>query len=62
MVFDGVHQVGSVVQLMTGMRARVTAMTDEAVTIDANHELAGKPLTFDVELVALTKVCWGITR
>lgn len=45
------------VQLMTGMRARVTAMTEEAVTIDANHELAGKPLTFDVELVALTKVC-----
>ena len=51
-------QVGAVVQLMTGMRARVTAMDEEAVTIDANHELAGKPLTFEVELMALTKVPW----
>ncbi len=52
-----IPQVGSVVQLVTGMRARVTNVTDETVTIDANHELAGKTLLFDVELVNLTKVC-----
>lgn len=26
-------------------------MTAEAVTLDANHELAGKDLNFDIELV-----------
>ncbi len=31
--------------------AAVTSITEEAVTVDANHELAGKPLNFDIELV-----------
>ena len=31
----------------------VTEVTDETVTVDANHPLAGKSLTFDVELVSL---------
>lgn len=31
--------------------ATVTKITDEAVTVDANHDLAGKPLNFDLELV-----------
>lgn len=30
---------------------RVIAVTDEIVTVDANHELAGKQLTFDVEIL-----------
>ena len=30
---------------------RVINVTDDAVTIDGNHELAGKVLTFDVEVV-----------
>ena len=31
----------------------ITALTDEAVTADFNHVLAGKPLTFAVEIVEL---------
>jgi len=31
----------------------VTEVTDAAITIDANHPLAGEALTFDIELVGL---------
>lgn len=31
----------------------ITAVDDANVTVDANHPLAGKDLTFDVELVAV---------
>ena len=31
--------------------AMVTKLTDQEVTIDANHPLAGKPLVFDIELI-----------
>jgi FKBP-type peptidyl-prolyl cis-trans isomerase 2 len=29
----------------------VTDLSDESATLDANHPLAGKDLTFDIELV-----------
>ena len=32
----------------------ITEATDETVTLDANHPLAGKTLIFDVELVEIT--------
>ncbi|MFC1467761.1 peptidylprolyl isomerase [Verrucomicrobiota bacterium] len=32
---------------------RVTEIKEEAVTIDANHQLAGKDLTFELELVEI---------
>lgn len=31
----------------------VTGIQDTQVTLDANHELAGKDLTFDIELVSI---------
>jgi FKBP-type peptidyl-prolyl cis-trans isomerase 2 len=33
------------------MPVRVAAVADDAITLDANHPLAGKALTFDVKLV-----------
>lgn len=33
--------------------ATITGIEDEAITLDLNHPLAGKPLTFDVELVEI---------
>ena len=35
------------------MPVRVAAVGSEAITLDANHPLAGRALTFDVELVAV---------
>ncbi|WP_370087421.1 peptidylprolyl isomerase [Ekhidna sp.] len=31
----------------------VTAVTDDAITVDANHDLAGKDLIFDIQLVEI---------
>ena len=36
------------------MRLTVVDMDDQSVTLDANHPLAGKDLTFDLELVDVT--------
>lgn len=49
---DGL-EVGSQVQFSNGAVGSVTEMTDQAVTIDANHPLAGQALTFRLELVAI---------
>jgi len=46
-------EAGNMVQLSNGMRAKVTEVTEDAATIDANHELAGKALTFELELVSV---------
>ena len=39
----------------TQIRVRVLKIDKDSVTLDANHELAGKTLTFEVELVELKK-------
>ncbi|EFJ40180.1 hypothetical protein VOLCADRAFT_109463 [Volvox carteri f. nagariensis] len=49
---DGLEP-GVKVQLSNGMIATVKSVDKEKVTLDLNHELAGKPLTFDVELMKL---------
>lgn len=36
-------------------QARVSAMDDKTVTFDTNHELAGKALSFDIELLEVTE-------
>ena len=35
------------------MFAVITEVTDEEITLDANHELAGKELVFDIEIVGI---------
>ncbi len=46
-------KAGDRVRLGNGQPATITEVTAEIVKVDANHELAGKALTFDVELVAI---------
>lgn len=50
-------EVGQQLQMQTGdgqtFVASVAEVGDEAVVLDANHPLAGKDLTFDIELVSI---------
>jgi FKBP-type peptidyl-prolyl cis-trans isomerase 2 len=49
--------IGTQLQVQTPsgqvMPVTVTKVTDDEVTLDANHPLAGKDLTFDIELVEI---------
>lgn len=49
--------VGQMLEVQDGegrpLVVQVTDVGDEAVTLDANHPLAGKELTFEVELVEI---------
>jgi FKBP-type peptidyl-prolyl cis-trans isomerase 2 len=38
----------------TQTRVQVTAVDADSITVDANHPLAGKELTFDIELVEIS--------
>eukprot|EP01025_Chloroclados_australasicus_P028109 TRINITY_DN2789_c0_g1_i1.p1 TRINITY_DN2789_c0_g1~~TRINITY_DN2789_c0_g1_i1.p1 ORF type:complete len:245 (+),score=31.27 TRINITY_DN2789_c0_g1_i1:164-898(+) len=48
-------EAGMWVQLSNGMPATVKEIKDDGIVIDANHVLAGKALTFEVELLELEK-------
>ena len=47
---------GDNVRLSNGTNAVVRESTAESVLLDFNHAMAGKALTFEVELLKLTKV------
>ncbi|MCL1599460.1 MAG: FKBP-type peptidyl-prolyl cis-trans isomerase [Actinomycetia bacterium] len=47
--------VGDEVFLTSGQPATVLDVTDETVTLDANHPLAGEALTFEIEVLAVTR-------
>jgi peptidylprolyl isomerase len=49
-------EVGQELQVQQGdmvIVVRIAEVSDEQVTIDANHPLAGQNLTFDLELVEI---------
>ncbi len=52
-------EIGMMLQMMTPdnhpIPVAVVAFTDDKVKLDANHALAGKNLTFDLELVAINE-------
>lgn len=49
-------KAGDNVRLSNGANAVVKEVTSDALTLDFNPPMAGKALTFEVELVKLTKV------
>ncbi|MCL1600138.1 MAG: FKBP-type peptidyl-prolyl cis-trans isomerase [Actinomycetia bacterium] len=48
-------KAGDEVMLTSGQPAVVLEVTDQIVRIDANHSLAGKALTFEIEILAVTR-------
>lgn len=50
-------QIGQQLQMQTQdgrpVPVRVVAVDDTSITVDANHPLAGKDLSFDIEVVAI---------
>jgi len=44
-------EIGSHVEAENGLHGDVTAITDEAVEVDFNHELAGKTLVFEIRVL-----------
>jgi peptidylprolyl isomerase len=55
--FPAAPEIGQRFELRTqsgqAIPATVAAVNDSHATLDANHPLAGQPLTFDLELVAI---------
>ena len=49
-------KIGARLMVGQGMPAEITEISDEEVTLDANHPLAGKTLIFDVELMDVTRI------
>lgn len=46
-------EAGQTLRDMSGNQYKVTAVNDTHITVDANHELAGKTLVFDIKLVSI---------
>lgn len=47
--------VGDVVFINNTQRAEVLEILGDMVKVDANHELAGEVLTFEIEILAITR-------
>lgn len=52
---QGDVKAGDEVFLTNGQQAVVLEVTEETVTLDANHPLAGEALTFEIEILAITR-------
>ena len=57
-VFDSTGNAGPTVWEVASasgpsVRARVVEKSDETITLDANHPLAGRDLIFDIQLVEI---------
>jgi FKBP-type peptidyl-prolyl cis-trans isomerase 2 len=52
---QGDVNVGDEVFLTNGQPATVLEVSDETVKLDANHPLAGEALTFEIEILAITR-------
>lgn len=52
---QGDVEVGDEVFLTNGQPAIVTEVTAETITLDTNHRLAGEALTFEIEILAITR-------
>lgn len=48
-----IPEVGQTLRDMYGNQYKVTAVNDTHITLDANHELAGKTLIFDIKLISI---------
>jgi FKBP-type peptidyl-prolyl cis-trans isomerase 2 len=52
---QGDVKAGDEVFLTNGQPAIVVEVTEETVTLDTNHTLAGQALTFEIEILAITR-------
>jgi FKBP-type peptidyl-prolyl cis-trans isomerase 2 len=52
---QGDVKAGDEVFLTNGQPAVVVEVTEETVTLDTNHTLAGQALTFEIEILAITR-------
>ena len=48
-----VYQLGDTLIFQSGAQGFVVGMSDSAVSVDANHRLAGQTLTFEIELMSI---------
>ncbi|NOZ44973.1 MAG: hypothetical protein GXP45_07705 [bacterium] len=47
------YKVGTEVMTQMGQKLKVHEITDDTIVFDANHELAGKTLLFDVTVLGI---------
>lgn len=52
---QGDVKVGDEVFLTSGQAVKVLKITADTVTLDANHSLAGEALTFEIEILSVTR-------